>query len=419
MSGEVISRELLEELEMAGQDLKRGAGRKQRNAVIDQVAYRMGRAATQVRASFLNAKLRQYDDQISSWIVTLNARKDELERQTKDVFAWSGHGLAMIIGFSILATALAVDYMIIHEFWSRVLSNEFGEVPKSLASSVMFKSAQVVFATLAFHFMLETVGNVGRRIFALFIFFLTFVMLLGIGLIIANSWLPPGSELFGIDLKGIADQGQNMLASLGLGSSPAPAGAAGPVNEQDVRTVQTLVWLGSLSAIFIIVTGVGAMCMRFGIHGFQGIFGEITFDTRNGGAARLGFRKDELVRVKTTLAHFKDAKSRWRILERHLSDFVTSYSEGIRRYESAFGDFGRHLMKRDVTAQRRLEELEQAVRQVEQHWTLEEVRRRHAVDEFDEPTTVDTENEDRKEPGFTSNVLDMFNHNNRRSGTDD
>lgn len=419
MAGEVISRELLEELEMAGHDVKRGQGRQKKHQTADIVAYKMGRAATQVRASFLNAKLRQFDDQISSWIVTLRSRQAELNRQTKDVFAWSGHGLAMIIGFSILATALAVDYMIIHEFWSRVLANEFGEVPKSLASSVMFKSAQVIFATLAFHFMLETVGDLGRRIFVLFIFALTFVMLLGIGLIIANSWLPPGSQLFGIDLKGIADQGQNMLAALGLGSQAATGtAAAGPVNEQDVRTVQTLVWLGSLSAIFIIVTGVGAMCMRFGIHGFQGIFGEITFDTRHGGAARLGFRKDELERVKQTLAHFKDPKSRWRILERHLSDFVTSYSEGIRRYESVYGDFGRHILKRDVTAQTRLEQLEQAVRQAEQHWTLEEVRRRHAVDEFEEPSTaVDGDSDQRKEPGFAGNVLDMFNH--RRNGTDD
>jgi len=58
------------------------------------------------------------------------------------------------------------------------------------------------------------------------------------------------------------------------------------------------------------------------------------------------------------------------------------------------------------------------VRQVEQQWTLDEVRRRHAVDEFEEPSTaVDGESDDRKEPGFAGNVLDMFNH--RRSGTDD
>lgn len=391
MAGEVLSRELLAELEASGRApgaTSRGKRRHPEKSNYDPIGYQMGRRALDVDPELLSARIEQYDNEISANVLTLRARAAELERQEKDLFAWSGHLIAVLIGCGILAAALAVDYMIIHEFWTRVLANEFGEVPPALATSVVFKSAQVLFATLAFHLMLETVGETGRRIFILFIFALTFCMLLGIGLIIANNWLPDGSELFGINLKeAMHAGGEDVLTALGLGSAQAVDGAAGaaqgaqgPISETDVRTLQTLLWLGSLSVIFIVVTGVGSLCMRYAIRGFHGIFGNLTFDTREEGANGLGFRKDERKRVEQTLEHFENAQTRLNLLHRKLSDFVTSYYEGIRRYQDAFGWWSfvpAQQQGRRETARLKLETLKQAVASVKAEWDLERLSTRH------------------------------------------
>lgn len=421
MKSKIIDRELLAELEASGENPRAGFFQRLfsgRRGVEDVEAFRLGRRALEIWPEFLDAKLRQYDDRIASCILTLRARKEELERQSKDWLAWGGHVLAIVIGFGILALALRVDYSIIHEFWTRALADEFGEVPKSLASSVFFKSAQVIFATLAFHLFIETIGPIGRKAFIVFIFTLTFTMLLGIGVLIANKWLPPGSQLFGVDLNQAVESSQDMLASVGLG---APAASAvtetvspGPITESDVKTAQTLLWMGSLSLIFIIVTGVGALCMRFGIHGFQGIFGDITFDTRHRGAARLGFRADELVRVKNALAHFSGNKSRLNLLHKHLSDFVTSYYEGLRRYQGAWGLFA-PLMKREEKARLRLQTLHQSVDSVRRQWTEERLRARHDID-ADEEIPDDSSGGDRREPLLGDNVIP---YPDRRSGTDE
>lgn len=398
MSSRIIDRELLAELEMSGQSPRVGLfdrllnGRWRRVSLRE--AYRFGRLALEVPVQFFQAKLERYDDEISRRVLTLSARKNELERQRKDPYAWGGHLLAILIGFGILALALRVDYAIIHEFWTRALADEFGEVPKSLASSVFFKSAQVIFATLAFHLFIETIGPIGRKAFIVFIFTLTFAMLLGIGVIIANRWLPAGSQLFGIDLNQAVASSQDMLAAIGLGAPAANAVAdsvaPGPITESQVRTAQTLLWLGSLSLIFIIVTGVGALCMRFGIHGFQGIFGDITFDSRHRGAARLSFRADELKRVENTLNYFQQPRSRSNLINAYLAELVDSYFRGICAFQAAWGLFVARREREDI-ARERLAHLAEVVKEVKRDWTEEKLASRH-------PDIVEEPRGERREP---------------------
>lgn len=421
MKSEIIDRDLLDEIEGTGRGSKQGlfGGRTGEDLDAHRLGYRLGRTASEVWPSFLDAKLMQYDDYLSRCIVTLQAREKELAK--RGWRAWGGHLLAIVIGFSILATALLVDYSIIHEFWTRALSNEFGEVPRSLASSVFFKSAQVVFATLAFHLFLDTIGPAGRRVFIVFIFSLTFIMLLGIGIIIANRWLPAGSQLFGIDLNQAVESSQDMLASIGLGAPAADAVtgvvASGPITEADVKTAQTLLWMGSLSLIFIIVTGVGALCMRFGIHGFDGIFGDITFDSSRGGRARRGYRADELLRVREALEHFRRPHSRLAILQGHLSRFVTSYHEGIRKYAAAWSLLGQSS-QREQTARLRLESLHQSVDMVSRQWTEARIRERHPTEAADDEASANGDEGERKEPAF-GNVESLDDHRGKRFGTDD
>jgi hypothetical protein len=387
MKSKIFDKQLLAEIEESGESPRVGlldrlfGGRWHRASIRE--AFRSGRYAIEMQPQFLHAKLERCDAEISHKVLTLRGRKSELERQSREWRAWVGHVLAIIIGFGILALALRVDYSIIHEFWTRSLANEFGEVPRSLASSVFFKSAQVIFATLAFHLFIETIGPVGRKVFIVFIFTLTFAMLLGIGVIIANRWLPAGSQLFGIDLSQAVESSQDMLASIGLGAPAAEAVAGtvapGPITEGDVRTAQTLIWFGSLSLIFIIVTGVGALCMRFGIHGFQGIFGDITFDSRHRGAARLSFRADELVRVQNALNHFSKPKSRANLINAYLSELVDSYLRGLWKFQAAWGFMGNR--ERQDVAHERLTQLNEVVKEVKREWTEQKLSERHEHDE--------------------------------------
>ncbi len=373
MKNRIVDEELLAELEGYGDSGKDGVFQRllsgRPRGVKDVDAFRLGRRAFQVWPQFLDAKLEAYDDSISGRILALKTHEAELDRQKKDPFAWGGHIGAIVVGFLILALALRVDYSIIHEFWSRALADEFGEVPRSLASSVFFKSAQVIFATLAFHFFIEIIGPVGRKAFIVFIFTLTFIMLLGIGILIANRWMPAGSQLFGIDLTQAAESSQDMLANIGLGAPAADAVtnavASGPITESDVKTAQTLLWLGSLSLIFLIVTGVGALCMGIGIRGVHGIFGDVTFDARHSGSAQLSFRAGEQLRVKQTIEHFRDPKLRHNILQGYLSRFVTSYHLGIDRYATAWGYLSK-LMRREERARNRLDALNQSLAYVKQ-----------------------------------------------------
>jgi len=53
------------------------------------------------------------------------------------------------------------------------------EVPPALATSVAFKSLQVLFATLAVHYLITHIGHGGRVAYSLFIFALTAIMVHG------------------------------------------------------------------------------------------------------------------------------------------------------------------------------------------------------------------------------------------------
>ncbi|NWH07619.1 MAG: hypothetical protein HXY22_03050, partial [Alphaproteobacteria bacterium] len=95
--------------------------------------------------------------------------------------------VAAVASMLIAGLALFVDYHIIEaDVWTRALADEFGVVPDAMQTSVVFKSLQVVFATLAIHFMLKITGTVGRYALVVIVFILSTVMVAGLGVIVAN-----------------------------------------------------------------------------------------------------------------------------------------------------------------------------------------------------------------------------------------
>lgn len=143
-----------------------------------------------------------------------------------------------IASLLIALGALYVDYHIIQaDVWTRALSDEFGVVPAAMQESVIFKSLQVVFATLAIHFMLKITGDVGRYIMVVLVFVLSFVMVAGLGFIVANNNLAAGAS----GLKSLESDGNQLgdaLTQLGLAAGPAQPEAATPSTEARPQFVE-------------------------------------------------------------------------------------------------------------------------------------------------------------------------------------
>lgn len=382
MASEGSARELMAEYDGDPQLHKGLLGLGPSMAVKDRLAYRLGRGGREVNEHILKAKIASVSDSVTRLILRIKSEFVKLRSQESDLLAHIAYIVAIFFGLTVLVAALLVDYRIIHEFWTRAVMDELGKVPASLKSSVYFKSGQVVFATLAFHFMLETVGEAGRRAFVLFIFALTFAMLLGIGFIVANNWLPAGSQLFGVDLHAAGRAGHDILAQLGLPSTAPAAEAGGSQLASNLNTARTLIFLGSLSMIFVIVTGVGSLALRNAVHNFQKLSGADTNDLGSPGAASLGLRgsrRQQLAQLKVWGERFgimletepqrgKDiddarrefnqnngrlAVERRAIIRKGLLDFADSYAVGLHDWQSAF--FGASSAAREARARELLQ----------------------------------------------------------------
>ena len=173
---------------------------------------------------------------------------------------------AILVGAVVAAGALYFDYHIMTEFWTRVLADEFMEVPPSLVGSVVSKSAQVVFATAAFHFLLSALPSFGRKLFIWVFFLLTFGMIAGFGLLNANISMPADPE----SLAPSAQQGttslKDALGNLGL-IRPAQEAMAPPVTapgavESWINNARPVLWLVVPGLVFLVVTGIGALCLQ-------------------------------------------------------------------------------------------------------------------------------------------------------------
>jgi hypothetical protein len=407
--------------------------------VNDRLAYRLGRSGKEINEHILKAKVAAINENVTRRILDLRLEFASLRAQEGDLLGHIASIVAIFFGLTVLVAALLVDYRIIHEFWTRAVMDELGRVPASLRSSVYFKSGQVVFATLAFHFMLDTVGEAGRKVFKIFLFILTFAMLLGIGYIVASNWLPPGSALFGVDLHAAARSGQDVLAQLGLPSDTKTA-PGGTQLADNLNTLRTLIWLGSLSMIFIIVTGVGALSLRNAVHSFQVLSGAEAQDFRPSGNAgarvmrrrRLNVsRKERMEQLKIEADRFgiqldaprvrsegienspqdynqnngRLAMERRAIIRKGLLDFADSYAAGLHDWQSGFFGIGRAA--REERARDLLQSLGVTLERLNGY--VEEYVASHSIPYLDKP----------EKPAKRSSPSLAWSRDDERSGTDD
>jgi hypothetical protein len=307
--------------------------------------YQFGRRGQAVSEFTLKDIVTRKDAETLGEIELLQARFKSLLGNDFKMMSHVHHTLGMFLSMLVLVGALLVDYRIIHEFWTRVAMDDSGRIAASLKLSVYFKSAQVVFATLAFHFMLDTLSERARNTFIRCVFTLTTIMLVGIGFIVALKWLPPGSDLFGIIISKGSHSGNDILASLGL----APSN--GETQAFSFKSIETVVWLISLSMIFIIVTSVGALSLQRSVHEFQILSGARVDDPdRTDGALQLkGDRAHRLEQLAVRAQRFglslgteDDAPSENQFVERkkrvlhELYRFTAAYAAGLRDYQNAF-----------------------------------------------------------------------------------
>ncbi len=280
-------------------------------------AYNWGSRGVEVTTSLLRNWLGAHTEN------SLQLRAANLNRRVYGGGAVLHHGTGVVLGLLVFVMALFVDYNIIHEFWTRALSNEFGEVPPSLATTVAAKSLQVVFATLAVHYLISNIGHGGRIVYSLLIFAITAAMVIGIGLLWANNSLPAGAKVFGLDVNDSAQQIDQFMK--GLGIAP-PRKAALPAEVKALKKYEVLIWLGSLGVIFLVIASIGAMALHTAMRAFSGMTGGALYDNHK--EARHGNRvRDELKQAQLDLAHLKRDESSF--VQAKLSEFITVYTEGV------------------------------------------------------------------------------------------
>lgn len=280
-------------------------------------AFNWGRKGVEVEPPLLRNWLGWHTEN------SLQLRVDNLKRRVHGGGAVLHHTVAIVLGVGVFIAALMVDYNIIHEFWTRALSNEFGEVPPSLATTVAAKSMQVLFGTLAIHYLITHVGHAGRIAFSLLIFAITAVMIMGIGLLWANNSLPPGAQVFGFDVNSSAQSVDEFMKTLGV---KPPRAAAQPAEVKMLKKYELIIWLFSLGVIFFVVASIGAMALHSAMRGFTGMTGGAVYD--NNHDVRLGNRiRDDLKHAELDLQLFR--KDYGSFARSKLSEFVSVYAEGV------------------------------------------------------------------------------------------
>jgi hypothetical protein len=280
-------------------------------------AYNWGRSGVEVSATMVRNWLGFHTAN------SIQLRRENLRRRVYGSGAQLHHGSAIVLGLAVFITALFVDYNIIHEFWTRALSNEFGEVPPAMATTVAAKSLQVVFATLAVHYLISHIGHGGRVAYSLLIFAVTAIMIVGIGLLWANNSLPAGAKVFGMDVNQSAQQVDQFLKGLGIKPPRAPSM---PAEVKALKKYELLIWLFSLGVIFLVVASIGAMALHTAMRGFTGMTGGALYDNHRD--ARYGNKvRDELKQAELDLAHL--SRDEGDFFRAKLSEFVTVYTEGV------------------------------------------------------------------------------------------
>lgn len=239
----------------------------------------------------------------------------------------SFHFMAFFLVGLIAVGALVVDYMIVSEFWTRALANEFMELPGALGSSVAFKSMQVLFATVAAHILYEQLGPMGKALFVRIVFVLALTMLLGVGVLLALMSLPNG--IAATSDGSVGSSLGNALAGLGI-STEATQETVRTTSEIDqMRGWQPMAWLASLGIVFLVVTGVAALCIHYAVSSLRRVFHARDFRHRKVAMERLASLEAEYDSNRHSLAEMEGPENRRHLLWTGLMRECRSYEQGL------------------------------------------------------------------------------------------
>ncbi len=354
-------------------DDKEQARRKRTARHLEQLVYPdedgelMGRARVPVTTDHLKTRVER-------WNEYYNAKLRIIEGEIRDLNIRRGpfwHPIMLIVtaifAFAVFLAVLAVDYAVLSEFWARVYSNEFGEVPPAFAASVIIKSLQVVGAALAFHFFYQTLTRDGRRYFVYFVFIVTLLFLLGLGFLNAGNSLPAGSTLsVNTQAEDQAEENRRVLEALGLADEEGEATDAEPDPAEEeakraaenrretVRFAYDIAWFSTLLLLFVAVTSVAAMMLHVALRAVSGLFGRI--DNEHYFSSRSILNKRDmnlrLLRARRAREWLRSEKARGQLMKHCLASFETGYIFGL------FGDKDPSLgarMRRAMFGERRIE----------------------------------------------------------------
>ncbi len=236
--------------------------------------------------------------------------------------------------------ALVVDYMIVSEFWTRALANEFLELPGALGSSVAFKSMQVLFATVAAHILYEQLGPFGKAVFVRIVFVLALTMLLGVGVLLALMSLPNG--IAASSDGSVGSSLGNALAGLGISTEATQETTRTATEIDQMRGWQPMAWLASLGIVFLVVTGVAALCIHYAVESLRKVFLARDFKHRRAAMERLASLEAEYDSNRHSLSEMEGPENRRHLLWTGLMRECRSYEQGLDEARRK-GDSGKLL----------------------------------------------------------------------------
>ncbi len=167
---------------------------------------------------------------------------------------------ATILGVLIMVIALSVDFLILNEFWTRAMFPDFArDLADDFGGSALAKSLQVVFATIAFHFFLSTLGPRGRKGFIWGLFGVSFFVILGLGILNASVTAPGMADAPATN-EGIA----GVLEGLGLADADPVTNDSPSVKNLPhlLKSMEETLWILIPSVIFLIVTGIATLSLQ-------------------------------------------------------------------------------------------------------------------------------------------------------------
>lgn len=311
--------------------------RRFRRSEIDpyEEGRRYGHNRVRLTPALVQTHVKRWQSALLSKLSTIDGEIKELEKRKRSVLWFMGLIFGLLFGAVGFLIAIAVDYWLVADFWNTIFANEFGEVPANLATSPFVKALQVVVAALALHFLFQYLGRTGKRIFVYTMAFLAVVLLLGIGVWVANENLPPGFSMFGVQLTEDVVAEDTTLEDLGLAppqSAPAEGAdtaAADKTGSETLNNALGVMWFLAFGIIFLVVTGVAALSLGVAARAAAGLFGTLDREVYDGRAMNrqdVVFRLERALRARDSLTK---GEYRLEILRAYLGDFVNGYMDGL------------------------------------------------------------------------------------------